>query len=586
MEKPKHSRKTVFLVSAVALVLALTIGVCGYMAWREADTLSGPTGVDIGELTPQKEETLYKTCLVWGLAKYCHPAVVGGGLDWDKALIDRLPALLETATPEEADALLAAWLEELGPVEPGPPPEIPEGAEALTLCDFGWLEDPALFSAGLRSELTALRETNLTDRAKSYTATAIGKNGIPYFSAEKPCPGMIFGDDGYRLVALFRFWNVIAYYFPYQEGMVDMETLFFDSLRELSDATDRYAYEIAVRHMVAALEDSHAANLFGASSVLNQELGSSFAPLRYLTLGGRVMVTEVVAGYEDRCGVQPGDVVLSVEGEPIEDRLERCMELISCSSPDALIQPLRGYLLAGQGDTLHLEVEREGQWLSVETATTEDLREVAYPPLPGGGYRVLEGNIGYVNAGSLTEEDVKKIPAALQDTKGVIFDLRRYPSAMLMYGLISSWLKAEATTFALLDIPWPERPGEYLRVPIASGGEALPEGVEHYRGKVVVLVNDNSISQAEFAAMALRSVPGAVVIGVPTVGADGNVVELPMPGEISFWYSSLGVYTRSGEPTQRVGVRPDVLCVPTPEGLRDGRDEQLEMAVELIGQKK
>lgn len=164
----------------------------------------------------------------------------------------------------------------------------------------------------------------------------------------------------------------------------------------------------------------------------------------------------------------------------------------------------------------------------MESATTEDIGEVIYPPLPGGGYRILEGNIGYVNAGSLTEEDIKKIPAALQDTVGM----------------------------------------------------------ERYKGKVAVLVNDNSISQAEFTAMALRSAPGAVVIGNPTAGADGDIVELPMPGGISFWYSGLGIYTPEGKLTQHVGIQPDVLCVPTPEGLRAGRDEQLEKAVALIGQER
>jgi C-terminal processing protease CtpA/Prc len=52
----------------------------------------------------------------------------------------------------------------------------------------------------------------------------------------------------------------------------------------------------------------------------------------------------------------------------------------------------------------------------------------------------------------------------------------------------------------------------------------------HYSGKVVILVDETSMSQAEYTAMALGSVPGAIVVGSTTSGADGNVSSFPLPG--------------------------------------------------------
>ena len=52
----------------------------------------------------------------------------------------------------------------------------------------------------------------------------------------------------------------------------------------------------------------------------------------------------------------------------------------------------------------------------------------------------------------------------------------------------------------------------------------------HYTGKVVILIDEVTQSQAEYTTMAFRTAPGAVVIGSTTAGADGNVSLIPMPG--------------------------------------------------------
>ena len=49
-----------------------------------------------------------------------------------------------------------------------------------------------------------------------------------------------------------------------------------------------------------------------------------------------------------------------------------------------------------------------------------------------------------------------------------------------------------------------------------------------------------------------------------------------------FGMSSLGIYTPEGGQTQRCGLRPDVECYPTLEGVRGGKDELIEKAIEVI----
>lgn len=89
-------------------------------------------------------------------------------------------------------------------------------------------------------------------------------------------------------------------------------------------------------------------------------------------------------------------------------------------------------------------------------------------------------------------------------------------------------------------------------------------------------------SQSEFAIMSLRQAPNAIVVGNPSIGADGNAAVVQLPGNISVRISSFGMYTPEGGQTQRCGLQPDIECYETIEGILAGKDELIEKAIELI----
>lgn len=90
------------------------------------------------------------------------------------------------------------------------------------------------------------------------------------------------------------------------------------------------------------------------------------------------------------------------------------------------------------------------------------------------------------------------------------------------------------------------------------------------------------MSQGEFTTMALRTIPTSVVVGSATAGADGNITEFPLGENISAIYSSIGVYYPDGRETQRIGIIPDIEVTPTIKGIKEGRDELIEKAIEII----
>lgn len=94
----------------------------------------------------------------------------------------------------------------------------------------------------------------------------------------------------------------------------------------------------------------------------------------------------------------------------------------------------------------------------------------------------------------------------------------------------------------------------------------------------MILVDEASISQAQYTAMAFRSAPKAIVVGCTTAGADGNVSRVALPGGLETGISGIGVFYPDKTPTQRMGIEAKL----TIAGIRVHRDEVLEEALRQI----
>ena len=112
--------------------------------------------------------------------------------------------------------------------------------------------------------------------------------------------------------------------------------------------------------------------------------------------------------------------------------------------------------------------------------------------------------------------------------------------------------------------------------------QKIPSKGDTYKGKLVVLVNELTQSQAEYTSMAFRAGDNTIIIGSTTAGADGNVSTIFLPGGMRTMISGIGVYYPNGKETQRVGIVPDIEVKPTIEGIRKGKDELMEKAIEII----
>ncbi len=193
-------------------------------------------------------------------------------------------------------------------------------------------------------------------------------------------------------------------------------------------------------------------------------------------------------------------------------------------------------------------------------------------------YKLLNDSVGYLYPGKFKNADGATIMEMFGDTKAIVVDFRCYPSDFMPFVFVGRYFVPKKMPFVEIVQPIVNLPGYYRIISVELGFK----NDDYYKGKVVVLVNEQTQSSAEYQTMAFQAVPDCVVVGSQTAGADGNVVRIPLPRNVSTLFSGLGVFYPNGTNTQRAGVRIDHYIEPTIEGIRAGRDEVLEKALEII----
>jgi C-terminal processing protease CtpA/Prc len=95
-------------------------------------------------------------------------------------------------------------------------------------------------------------------------------------------------------------------------------------------------------------------------------------------------------------------------------------------------------------------------------------------------------------------------------------------------------------------------------------------------------MDERTQSQGEFTGLAFEAANGTRFVGSQTAGSDGDVTYVSLPGGVSARFSGLAVLHGDGRVAQRIGLVPDLEVHPTLAGLRTGKDEVLERALQLL----
>lgn len=555
--KFKTTFKTIFCVVLVQLILL---------------TGSFLYGKNAGEL----DQTTRLAALgkVWGLLKYYHPEVAKGQIDWDEVLISVIPAVkaavdYDSFNQEINNLIVQAGdvtIEDYNPQTPAHP------NEPL----FKWIKDNSIFNNDVRKKLMLVQKKH--EPADNYYVQA-GPAGNTYYGNEKGYDDPFYPDENHRLLALFRCWNILQYFFPYKKDIgEDWEKVLEEFVPRIIEAGDVWEYHLTMKEFTVHINDTHG---YMYSLFLLMRYGWIYAPVELRYIEGKTIVTRAYEALMDPPGaLQEGDIILKTHDTDIDEYREIVRKYSHGSNEPAKERIISEYVQMGSAWLLPFTVLRNGQTLDVSaagyySAYVEQARRAE--ALAAGKWKILPGNIGYVNMGILEKADVDAAMTELMNTRAIIFDLR-YNARGTQY-LISDYLNPEPVDFVKIATPDMGYPGEF---PFTATYQTGSDNPDYYKGRVVLLFDEFTQSHGEFVCMALETAPDVTLIGSQTAGADGNYSRCWLPGYISFHFSGLGIYYPDGSPTQRIGIVPDIVVRPTIQGIQDGRDEVLERAIQFI----
>ncbi len=285
---------------------------------------------------------------------------------------------------------------------------------------------------------------------------------------------------------------------------------------------------------------------------------------------------------KEKVGLEIGDYITKIDGRKITDIILEIRKYYPASNEPVRLRDIAADLLRSNNKEIKIDY--------VHDKKDESKKLVLYPHDSLDiytwyrkddeiSYKFLNDSIGYVTLKSIKESDISKIKEAFKETKGIIIDIRNYPSTFVPFSL-GSYFVSEATPFVKFSNGNINNPGEFSY----TSNLEIPKPPVTYQGKLVVLVNELSQSQAEYTAMAFKAGDHTTIIGSTTAGADGNVSTIMLPGGLRTMISGIGVYYPNGQETQRVGIVPDIVIKPTIHGIKQGRDEVLEKAIEIASQ--
>ena len=532
--------------------------------------------VKLSNLSSENIDNLELLGRVWGFLKYYHPEIAKGNYNWDYELFRFLPKYTNIQSKSERDSLIICWINSLGGIKECPKCK-PTDKNASLKPDLTWINNQ---NTNLKSKL--LQVYNNRSQGQNYYIGMVSQIGNPEFKNENAYSKMSYPDDGFRLLSLYRYWNIINYFFPYKHLMDnDWNKKLKVYIPLFLNAKDELSYELTAIQLIGDIQDTHA-NLWGGADKIDEWKGTNYSQLHVRFIENQLVVTDYyINDLKSEVDLKIGDVITKINGKSIDEIIKEKSKYYPASNTPTRLRDLSADLLRSNAKEIEIEFKSSDYMTQIKTLKLypRDSLNIYrwYKTIEDKSYKMLENNIGYVTLQTIKQEDISKIKNEFKDTKGIIIDIRNYPSTFVPFSL-GSYFVSSSTPFVKFTNGNVDNPGEFT----FTKNLEIPSEGKTYKGKLVVLVNELSQSQAEYTAMAFRAGNSTTIIGSTTAGADGNVSTIMLPGGLRTMISGIGIYYPNGGETQRVGIIPDIEIKPTLKGIREGKDELLEKAIEII----
>lgn len=399
-----------------------------------------------------------------------------------------------------------------------------------------------------------------------------------------------YPDLGYRILAAAKMYSVIRFFNP-DKDLFDnnWDSVFLKYLPQFVTAKDSVQYMKAVAGMYSNMQDSHGFAWDALPYAWDTLFGTGSPPcIRATQVENKTVVSLIIDdSVAKKEGFEKGDIILLINGRNPDDIIKEAAQYFPTSNNETKHRDIDNMLLRGDDSTTVdvLVQKADGKQKHITALrSTKFYGQFGYAPFYKNKMsvcKIFDDNVGCIDMVQLNVDNVDSVMNVLRNTKGIIFDDRSYPPAAAQQ--LFNYLPLPAHKEAGLSGPVVDAnviANEYRDYTTETSWfyKSVPQAKNHkwtYNGRLVVLFNEWTQSQAEGTAQKLKDC-GAIAIGTHTAGANGDVTNFNLPGSINLTFSGLRVTM------QRTGIIPDIKAEPTIKGVRLGKDEVLEKAVQYL----
>jgi len=277
------------------------------------------------------------------------------------------------------------------------------------------------------------------------------------------------------------------------------------------------------------------------------------------TPDGRVLLTPMDERPAAKAGIQSGDELIAVDDTPV--------------TPEMPFDDVLALVRGQAGEIVRLTVRRDG---AAEPLVFEVEREEIVTP--SVTYELKEEGIGYIRLSIFGERTSEELEDAIRDLRSqgatkYVIDLRDNGGGLLPAAIdvASQFLDDGPVMYER------KSNGEEKAYPVKNKGILEDE-------PVVFLVNEYTASASEIVAGAIQDYERGTLIGTKTFGKASVQLIFDLSDGSSVHVTNARWLTPSRQEIDGVGLTPDILVELSDEDRQQGRDPQLERAVDHLKQ--
>ncbi len=508
---------------------------------------------------------------IWGYLKYYDPTISQGETNWDSVLIKKLPLFYQKQSRNVFNKKIRNHF--LNPQEKTD--TIQADLEAID-----WIKNSLLLDS---ININSLKNKPSTiPQSKFYVkVNETSKNVI--LTNEKRYKNISFPNKEYQLLTLFKYWNVIKYFYPYKKLMdKNWDKILGEYLPKFYYCSNENQFHKLVSQLTTELSDTHVQT---GSDILSIATGYYFVKFKIESFNDNYFVTGFINDeISKESPLRIGDIILEKEGMSVSKIDSTHRIIFRASNKPTTDKYIAEYLLIGTTDSVSLKIKRNKDTLicKVPRILRLDRQSLIDKKRSLSPFKSLNKDIAYLNLGALYNLQIDSLfNNHIKGKKGLIIDLREYPNETY-YKLCSKLIKEDSVVFVKINAPNINKLGDFSNeFTLYVNGDST----NYFKGSVVLLINENTQSQGEFSAMALELAPDVIKIGSQTAGADGNVSQVYLPFGITTSFSGLAITYPDGTQTQRIGIKPDIEVKRTLQDIIKGEDTLLNFAIKYLKEK-